>query len=243
MTRLIQVRDLHARYDDQEVLHGVDIDIDEGEIVAIVGANGAGKSTLLRAISGVVTTTGSILCAGEPLGALPPHLRVQRGIVHVPEGRGLFPFLSVEENLELGAFPPHARAGRSAAREKVLDLFPQLHGLLRRRAGSLSGGEQQMVAIGRGLMSRPRLLLLDEPSFGLAPLVFDKILQAIQSLNREGLTILLVEQAVEESLDFASRGYVLSGGRVVLSGTPDVIRKDGLLHGAYFGAGEDVGKA
>lgn len=235
MTALIEVKGLHARYGDLSVLRGIDIAIAEGEIVAILGTNGAGKTTLLRAISGVVETSGSILFEGESIDALPPHVRVDRGIVHVPEGRGIFPFLSVEENLELGAFPAHARAGRRAAQERVLELFPALKVMLRRRAGSLSGGEQQMVAIGRGLMSRPRLLLLDEPSFGLAPMIFDKILDAIRLLNNEGLTILLVEQAVEESLDFAQRGYVLSEGRVVLAGKPDVIRNDRGLHDAYFG--------
>ena len=237
MTRLLEIKNLCARYGDLQVLRGVDMEVQEGEIVAILGSNGVGKTTLLRAISGVVSTSGSILLNGQSIDALPPHVRVERGIVHVPEGRGIFPFLSVDENLELGAFPAHARPDRRAAREHVLELFPPLKNLLRRRAGSLSGGEQQMVAIGRGLMSKPKLLLLDEPSFGLAPLIFDKILLAIQSLNKSGLTIVLVEQAVQEALDFVHRGYVLGEGRVVLSGKADVLRGDARLHDAYFGDG------
>ena len=231
---------MSARYGDLEVLRGVDIEVAEGEIVAILGTNGAGKTTLLRAISGVVATSGSILFDDKPVDALPPHQRVERGIVHVPEGRGIFPFLSVEENLELGAFPARARPHRHLARERVLDLFPALKGMLRRRAGSLSGGEQQMVAIGRGLISNPRLLLLDEPSFGLAPLVFDKILEVIQALNQDGLTIVLVEQAAQAALDFAQRGYVLGEGRVAFTGGPDLIRSDSRLHDAYFGSGSHL---
>jgi branched-chain amino acid transport system ATP-binding protein len=235
MSKVLAISSLHARYGDLEVLRGVDLEVCEGEIVAILGTNGAGKTTLLRAISGVVSTTGSIRFHDESIDSLPPHVRVERGIVHVPEGRGIFPFLSVEENLELGAFPAHARGSRRAARERVLELFPPLKNLLRRRAGSLSGGEQQMVAIGRGLMSKPKLLLLDEPSFGLAPMIFDKILDAIQSLNKAGLTIVLVEQAVQEALDFVHRGYVLGEGHVVLSGKSDILRSDARLHDAYFG--------
>lgn len=235
MKKLLEINGLHARYGDLDVLRGIDIEICEGEVVAILGTNGAGKTTFLRAISGVVDTSGSVVFEGKSIDRLPPHARVDLGIVHVPEGRGIFPFLSVEENLELGAFPAHARPRRRAALERVLELFPALKGMLRRRAGSLSGGEQQMVAIGRGLMSHPRLLLLDEPSFGLAPMIFDRILEVIQSLNKDGLTILLVEQAVEESLDFVHRGYVLAEGRVVLAGNPDVIRTDRRLHDAYFG--------
>jgi len=235
MTKLLEIGSLHARYGDLEVLRGVDMEVLEGEIVAILGTNGAGKTTLLRAISGVVSTSGSIRFNGKSIDALQPHVRVAHGIVHVPEGRGIFPFLSVEENLELGAFPAHARPDRRAAHERVLELFPPLKNLLRRRAGSLSGGEQQMVAIGRGLMSKPKLLLLDEPSFGLAPLIFDKILDAIQSLNKAGLTIVLVEQAVQEALTFVDRGYVLGEGHVVLSGESDVLRSDARLHDAYFG--------
>lgn len=237
MTRLLQISKLCARYGDTEVLRGVDMEVGEGEIVAILGTNGAGKTTLLRAISGVVQTTGSILFDGKSIEALAPHVRVEQGIVHVPEGRGIFPFLSVEENLELGAYPARARPERRAAQERVLELFPPLKNLLRRRAGSLSGGEQQMVAIARGLMSKPRLLLLDEPSFGLAPMVFDKILDSIQFLNKAGLTIVLVEQAVHEALDFVHRGYVLGEGRVLLSGQSDVLRNDPRLHDAYFGDG------
>lgn len=235
MSKLLEIGSLQARYGDLEVLRGVDMEVLEGEIVAILGTNGAGKTTLLRAISGVVSTSGSIQFNGKSIDALQPHVRVEHGIVHVPEGRGIFPFLSVEENLELGAFPAHARPDRRAARERVLELFPPLKNLLRRRAGSLSGGEQQMVAIGRGLMSKPKLLLLDEPSFGLAPLIFDKILDAIQSLNKAGLTIVLVEQAVQEALTFVHRGYVLGEGHVVLSGTSDTLRSDARLHDAYFG--------
>lgn len=241
MTSLLHISSLCARYGDLDVLRGVEMEVREGEIVAILGTNGAGKTTLLRAISGVVPTTGSILFNGNSVDTLAPHVRVARGIVHVPEGRGIFPFLSVEENLELGAFPAHARSERRVAQERVLELFPPLKRLLRRRAGSLSGGEQQMVAIGRGLMSKPRLLLLDEPSFGLAPMIFDKILESIQLLNKDGLTIVLVEQAVHEALDFVHRGYVLGEGRVLLSGQSDVLRNDPRLHDAYFGDGVPIG--
>jgi len=235
MTSLLAISDLHASYGDIAALVGVDLEVGEREIVAILGANGAGKTTLLRAISGVVATKGVIRLAGEQIENDPPHVRVERGLVHVPEGRGVFPFLSVAENLELGAFPARARAGRQAEMEHVLDLFPQLKRLLHRRAGSLSGGEQQMVAIGRGLMSRPRLLMLDEPSLGLAPMVFDAILETIRRLNECGLTILLVEQAVQDSLSVAHRCYLFGEGRVVLSGDPEQLSRDPRVRDAYLG--------
>ena len=235
MTALLTIGNLAASYGDIAALRGIDLEVGEREVVTILGANGAGETTLLRAISGVVPTKGAIRFAGEPIEADPPHLRVERGLVHVPEGRGVFPFLSVAENLELGAFPARARASRRAEMERVLDLFPPLKRLLSRHAGSLSGGEQQMVAIGRGLMSRPRLLMLDEPSLGLAPMVFDTILDTIRRLNEGGLTILLVEQAVQDSLSVAHRCYVLGEGRVVLSGDPERVSRDPRVRDVYLG--------
>ena len=235
MSALLSLTNLQAWYGDIQALRGVDVEVRESEVVTILGANGAGKTTLLRAISGVVATEGTIKFGGERINAEAPHRRVERGLVHIPEGRGVFPFLSVAENLELGAFPSRARAGRRLEMERVLDLFPPLKALLHRHAGSLSGGEQQMVAIGRGLMSKPRLLMLDEPSLGLAPMVFDAILETIQHLNESGLAILLVEQAVQDALSVAHRCYVFGEGRVLLSGDPERISRDPRVREAYFG--------
>jgi branched-chain amino acid transport system ATP-binding protein len=209
----------------------------EGEIATLVGANGAGKTTALKTISGVVSATGGrISFDGERTERLAPHEVAARGIAHVPEGRRLFPLMSVRENLELGAVSGEARRSRSESLDKVFALFPRVKERERQMAGTLSGGEQQMVAIGRGLMACPRLIILDEPSLGLAPIVVKEMFEIIQSINREGITILLVEQNVQQSLKLADRAYVLENGRVVLEGAGDELLNDERVRAAYLGA-------
>jgi branched-chain amino acid transport system ATP-binding protein len=218
-----------------EVLHGVSLRVEAGEIVTLIGANGAGKTTLLRAISGVQPiTAGRVLFEGEPIERAPSHLRVASGIIQVPEGRQLFAPLSVEDNLKLGAWARGA-AHLDAALERVYALFPGLAGRRRTPAGALSGGQQQMLAIGRALVAQPRLLLLDEPSMGLAPMLVQQILAVIAGLKREGLTVLLVEQNARAALAIADRAYVLETGRVTLSGPAAEIRLDRRVREAYLG--------
>jgi branched-chain amino acid transport system ATP-binding protein len=236
---LLEIADLHARYRIAPILQGVSVTAQAGEIVSIFGRNGAGKTTLLKAISGSVTAqAGRILYRGGDLGTLRASDRAALGIAHVPEGRRVFPSLTVRENLELGSYRRAARAGRASSLEEVLSLFPILrerHGQL---AGSLSGGEQQMLALGRGLMARPDLLLLDEPSQGLGPRVVEQIFETIDRIRRERrLTILLVEQRVVEALELCDRGYVLETGRVVLAGARDALLADARVQRAYLGAG------
>lgn len=233
---LLELKDVTARYGDAQVLWGVSLFVREGEIATLVGANGAGKTTTLKTISGVVTATGGhISFDGERTERLAPHEVAARGIAHVPEGRRLFPLMSVRENLELGAVTREARRARSESFDKVFALFPRVKERERQMAGTLSGGEQQMVAIGRGLMSRPRLIILDEPSLGLAPIVVKEMFEIIQSINREGITILLVEQNVQQSLKLADRAYVLENGRVVLEGAGDELLNDERVRAAYLG--------
>jgi branched-chain amino acid transport system ATP-binding protein len=234
---LLELKDVTARYGDAQVLWGVSFFVREGEIATLVGANGAGKTTTLKTISGVVSATGGhISFDGERTERLAPHEVAARGIAHVPEGRRLFPLMSVRENLELGAVTREARRARSESFDKVFALFPRVKERERQMAGTLSGGEQQMVAIGRGLMSRPRLIILDEPSLGLAPIVVKEMFEIIQSINREGITILLVEQNVQQSLKLADRAYVLENGRVVLEGAGDELLNDERVRAAYLGA-------
>ncbi|MFP5262551.1 MAG: ABC transporter ATP-binding protein [Blastocatellia bacterium] len=233
---MLELKDVTARYGDAQVLWGVSLFVREGEIATLVGANGAGKTTTLKTISGVVTATGGhISFDGERTERLAPHEVAARGIAHVPEGRRLFPLMSVRENLELGAVTREARRARSESFDKVFALFPRVKERERQMAGTLSGGEQQMVAIGRGLMSRPRLIILDEPSLGLAPIVVKEMFEIIQSINREGITILLVEQNVQQSLKLADRAYVLENGRVVLEGAGDELLNDERVRAAYLG--------
>jgi len=216
---LVEINDINVSYGDVQVLHEVALEVREREIVTIVGANGAGKSTLLKTIAGILRSTrGEIQFLGERIDHLYPHQIVEKGLVRIPEGRKIFPSLSVLENLELGSYLPKAKAKRSESLEKVFSLFPVLKERSKQVAGTLSGGEQQMLAIGRGLMSLPRLLMLDEPSLGLAPLLVREIFRTVREINKEGTTILLVEQNVFNALDMAHEGYVLENGRIVLRG-------------------------
>ncbi len=232
---MLQVRDLHVSYGRIRALHGVDFSLAEGRIVAIVGANGAGKSTLLRAIAGLNPVDGGeILLQGKAIQRLPAHRRVGLGLALVPEGRHVFARQTVERNLTLGAYTRRDRAEIAASIELVYRTFPVLAERREQRAGTLSGGEQQMLAIGRGLMSRPRLLLLDEPSWGIAPMLVNKIFETIQAIHRSGVSILLVEQNVRRALSIADHAYVLQTGRIVLSGTgPELLGSD-LVKRAYL---------
>lgn len=233
---LLEIAELTARYDELEVLHCLSLAVEEGEIVALVGANGAGKSTLLRCISGLVRYVGRVAFEGTPLAGIPAHLVPLRGIAHVPEGRHTFANLTVMENLRMGHLAAAGRATRKASLDYVLDLFPKLAERRAQLAGTLSGGEQQMLAIGRALMSQPRLLLLDEPSLGLAPIVVDRIFELIASLSRQGITILLIEQNAFRALDVAGRGYVIEGGRIGLEGSAEMLRNDPAVQRLYLGA-------
>ncbi len=234
---LLELNNVTARYGDVQVLWGVSLSVREGEIVTLIGANGAGKTTTLKTISGVVRATGGdILFAGEAITRLPSHDIAARRIAHVPEGRRLFPLMSVRENLELGALHHEARQHRAETLEQVFALFPKLKERERQMAGTLSGGEQQMVAIGRGLMARPRLLMLDEPSLGLAPIIVSEMFAIIGKLNEQGITVMLVEQNVQQSLKLANRGYVLENGRVVLEGAAQSLLTDERVREAYLGA-------
>ena len=235
---LLDVRDLVAGYGPIRALDGVSIAVEEGELVAIIGANGAGKSTLLMAVSGVVPPRGgSIAFAGRPLGGLATHEIVRLGVGQAPEGRRIFPRLTVRENLELGGF---TQRDRSQVRHDIAEacgLFPVLGERLGQLGGTLSGGEQQMLAIARALVGRPRLLLLDEPSLGLAPLIVAKVFEVIKSLSTRGIGVLLVEQNARAALALASRGYVLETGRVTLTGTGAELATDRRVRDAYLGEG------
>jgi branched-chain amino acid transport system ATP-binding protein len=232
---LLAINGLAAGYGATEVLRDIDLAVVAGEIVAILGANGAGKSTLNRTISGVLRATrGTIHFAGSAIERETPAAIVGRGLIHVPEGRCIFPDLTVEENLDLGGYR-RARARRNRNRERVFAIFPRLAERRSQRAGTLSGGEQQMLAIGRGLMAEPRLLILDEPSLGLSPLLVEELFALIRRLNAEGITLLLVEQNVMQSLEVASRAYILENGAFVLQGSSADIRENPKLKRAYLG--------
>jgi branched-chain amino acid transport system ATP-binding protein len=232
---LLAVGGLAAGYGATEVLRDIDLAVVAGEIVAILGANGAGKSTLNRTISGVLRATrGTIRFAGGSIERETPAAIVDRGLIHVPEGRCIFPDLTVEENLDLGGYR-RARARRNQNRERVFAIFPRLAERHAQHAGTLSGGEQQMLAIGRGLMAEPRLLILDEPSLGLSPLLVEELFALIRRLNGEGITLLLVEQNVMQSLEVASRAYILENGAFVLQGSSIDIRENPKLKRAYLG--------
>jgi branched-chain amino acid transport system ATP-binding protein len=232
---MLSIDHLTSTYGRIEVLHGISLVIDAGEIATLIGANGAGKTTLLRAISGVQPISGGdIRLEGRSIAGLPSHARVALGISHVPEGRQLFAPLSVEDNLKLGAWSrPATEATSELAR--VYALFPMLAEMRQMPAGTLSGGQQQMLAIGRGLMAKPRLLLLDEPSMGLAPILVEQIFEAIRGLRRDGMTILLVEQNAYAALAIADQAYVLETGRVSMSGPAAEIRADQRVREAYLG--------
>ncbi len=233
---MLSVRDLAVFYGDAPALSDVSIDIEQGEIVAIVGANGAGKTSLIRAIGGVLAPrSGSIRFEGQEIAGLPSHLTCNLGIGQVAEGRQVFPNLTVLENLDVGALLPRARSAAARTLEAVFAMFPRLQERSAQPAGTLSGGEQQMLAIGRCLMGAPRLIMFDEPSMGLAPTVVHEVLQVIRQLHDSGMTVLLVEQNVAVSLKLADRAYVLETGRVVLSGTGTELLADPRVKEAYLG--------
>jgi branched-chain amino acid transport system ATP-binding protein len=232
---LLTIRGLRAGYGPTEILRGVDLTVGEGEIVAVLGSNGTGKSTLNRTISGVIRAThGTIHFLDSAIEKEPPKVIVARGLIHVPEGRRIFPNLTVSENLDLGAYR-RARARRATNRSLVFSIFPRLFERQGQRAGTLSGGEQQILAIGRGLMAEPRLLILDEPSLGLSPLLVEDLFALIRTINAEGIAILLVEQNVVQSLEVAQRAYILDNGLFVLQGSAADIRNDPNLKRAYLG--------
>ncbi|HSE96717.1 MAG TPA: ABC transporter ATP-binding protein [Blastocatellia bacterium] len=234
---MLELKSVTARYGDVQVLWGVTLGVREGEIATLVGANGAGKTTTLKTISGIVgAENGQILFDGEDVTRLQPHEIAARRIAHVPEGRRLFPLMSVRENLELGAASREARRRRDASLDMVFELFPRLKERRQQMAGTLSGGEQQMVAIGRGLMALPRLIMLDEPSLGLAPIIVKEMFEIIRRINAEGITVMLVEQNVQQSLKLANRAYVLENGRVVLEGEGGALLNDERVRAAYLGA-------
>ena len=237
---MLQVEGLHVAYGAVKALYGLDLHVDDGEIVALVGANGAGKSTLLKAISGLLRpTAGSIRFEGREITNLAPPTIVGRGLIHVPEGRRIFPRLSVEQNLMVGAYGERAWGRRTASLEEVYALFPRLRERRRQAGGSLSGGEQQMLAFGRAVMSRPRLLMLDEPSLGLAPIIVEEVADAVAHFRAAGTTILLVEQNAELALGLAARGYVIETGRVVLSGRGAELLDNAEVWSSYLGRDPD----
>jgi branched-chain amino acid transport system ATP-binding protein len=232
----LEVRNLEVRYNGIQALHGVSFTVNRGEIVTLIGANGAGKSSILRAISGLTRFTGDIVFDGRNLRPIPAHAIVGLGIAHVPEGRGIFGNLTVQENLQLATWQRQDKGEVEADYDRVFTLFPRLKERRQQPAGTLSGGEQQMLAVARALMSRGRLLLLDEPSMGLAPRLVQEIFRIIEDINRTGTTILLVEQNANMALRIAHRAYVLETGRVVLAGTGPELAQDSRIKDAYLGA-------
>jgi len=233
---MLRIEDLDVFYGDVQAVEGVSLDVDEGAIVAIVGANGAGKTTLIRAVAGMNRSArGRVLFRGENILGWPSHRICNLGIGQVAEGRQIFPTLSVEENLDIGAMLPRARPARNRNRDRAFALFPVLAERVRQPAGTLSGGEQQMLAIARCLMGAPQLIMFDEPSLGLAPAIVYRVLETIRDLNRDGVTCLLVEQNVALSLKLASRAYVLENGRVTLTGAGADLLADDRVRSAYLG--------
>ena len=237
---LLELRDLHVHYGNIEVLHGINVYVEEGEIVTILGANGAGKSTTLMSISGLVRPSGGgIWFEGKPLHELPSHEVVHLGITQAPEGRRIFGTLTVQENLELGAFTRNVSKGVRETLHWIFDLFPRLLERQKQLAGTLSGGEQQMLAIGRALMSRPRVLLLDEPSLGLSPIMVRAILDTARTINQSGVTIVLVEQNARAALKIATRGYVMELGRMVMENTAQNLLNDPEVQNSYLGGASE----
>jgi branched-chain amino acid transport system ATP-binding protein len=233
---VLKLEGVSASYGTVPAIHDVRIEIGEGEAVGLLGANGAGKSTTLRAISGLVKmTSGRITFAGTDLSTLPPHRIPELGIAHVPEGRQVFPEMTVNENLEIGAYVPKAKAERSRTLELVYNIFPQLAERRKQLAGTMSGGEQQMLAVGRGLMLKPKLLMLDEPSLGLAPVMTDVTFEKIGEIHKMGTAILLVEQNVSRALTLVQRAYVLESGNVIMHGTSAELANNKQVQAAYLG--------
>ena len=232
---LLDVSEVHAGYGATEILHGLDLSVGAGEIVAVLGSNGVGKSTLNRAISGILRVReGSIRFGGADVTREKPRTIVARGLIHVPEGRRIFPNLTVRENLDIGSYR-RAHAQRAGSRDQVFATFPRLRERVSQYAGTLSGGEQQMLAIGRGLMARPKLLILDEPSLGLSPLLVEELFALILRIRADGVAIMLVEQNVVQSLEIADRAYVLADGKFVMSGSAATVAADPELRRTYLG--------
>src|SRR5919199_5437955 len=233
---LLEVENIHSYYGHIHVLRGVSLRVDEGEVVTLIGSNGAGKTTTLRSIHGIlVPREGRIVFRGEEIQGKPAHDMIQKGIAQSPEGRRIFSRMTVLENLEMGTYHRSDRDGIQEDMDRVYDLFPRLKERVKQEAGTMSGGEQQMLAIGRALMSRPKLLLLDEPSMGLAPVLVERIFQTIEEINKQGTTILLVEQNANVALEVATRGYVLETGTVVNSASAEKLREDPKVREAYLG--------
>ncbi|MCK8780790.1 ABC transporter ATP-binding protein [Rhizobium sp. NTR19] len=233
---MLRLENIHAGYGPTTILHDISLAVEAGEVVTIVGANGAGKTTTLRTIAGLIRpTTGKITFEGEDVTRLSSHEMVDRGITLIPEGRQLFPDMTVQENLLMGAYRKAARQHKDAALEEVLSLFPRVRERLAQKAGSLSGGEQQMVAIARGMMARPKLLMFDEPSLGLAPIIVTQVFDVIETIVKTGATVLIVEQNVFHTLKAADRGYVLENGEIVLADTSDALLHNDHVRQAYLG--------
>ena len=233
---MIELAGVSASYGTVPAIRGISINVGEGEAVGLLGANGAGKSTTLRAISGLVKlTAGNITFAGTNLATLPPHRITELGIAHVPEGRQVFPEMSVNENLEIGSYAPRAKADRARSLDLVYGIFPRLAERRKQLAGTMSGGEQQMLAVGRGMMLKPRLLMLDEPSLGLAPVMCDVTFEKIQEIHRMGTAILLVEQNVSRALTLVGRAYVLESGKVIMHGSSVELANNKQVQAAYLG--------
>ncbi|MCC7104085.1 MAG: ABC transporter ATP-binding protein [Chloroflexi bacterium] len=237
---MLRVDDLHVSYGQIAALVGASLEVGVGEVVALLGSNGVGKTTTLNAISGLLRPTrGAVALDGQPIHRLRPEGIVRRGVVQVPEGRRIFSALTVAENLEMGAYTRGDTGGVRQTMEEVFELFPRLRERRQQAGGTLSGGEQQMLAVGRALMARPRLLLLDEPSLGLAPIVVSTLFETLAEINRAGITILLVEQNAAIALTIATRAYVMQSGQVVLSGSAAEIRESDLIRQIYFGVGQE----
>jgi branched-chain amino acid transport system ATP-binding protein len=233
---LLELDNVHSYYGHIHALRGISLTVDEGEVVTLIGSNGAGKTTTLRSIHGVLPPReGKILFAGEEIQGMPAHDMISKGIAQSPEGRKIFHRMTVLENLEMGAYHRKDRAGVREDMDRVFDLFPRLKERIKQESGTLSGGEQQMLAIGRALMGRPKLLLLDEPSMGLAPVLVERIFHIIEDINKQGTTILLVEQNANVALEIATRGYVLETGTIVNAASASELREDPKVREAYLG--------
>ncbi|KPC51951.1 ABC transporter ATP-binding protein [Amantichitinum ursilacus] len=236
MSSLLQVKNLQVAYGGIHAVKGIDLDIQQGELVALIGANGAGKTTTLKTLVGMIKPAGGeILYQGQPTAKLPSYAYVSQGLAMVPEGRGIFSRLTVEENLQMGAYTRNDKAGIPQDLERIYHLFPRLKERQKQLAGTLSGGEQQMVAMGRAMMSRPKLLLLDEPSMGLAPIIVQKIFEIIRMIAAEGVTMLLVEQNAKLALQTANRGYVMESGKITLADTAANLLANERIQHAYLG--------